>query len=138
MKAYLPALALACLVAAPGASALAQTCTPKHKVTQLVNPGKLTVAMYEYPPFAVTKGGEIGGVDGDVAQSVAKSECLQIQAEIVDPAATIQYVISGKADIAAGDWYRTAERARCWAYPFRCTSTRWASTPRPASRPWPR
>ena len=31
---------------------------------------------------------------------------------MVDPAATIQYVLAGKADIAAGDWYRTAERAK--------------------------
>jgi polar amino acid transport system substrate-binding protein len=112
MKAHLTAFALACLIAAPGTSALAQSCTPKHKITQLVNAGKLTVAVYEYPPFSVTTGNQAGGVDGDIIQSIAKSECLPLQVEVVDPAATIQYVVSGKADIAGGDWYRTAARAK--------------------------
>lgn len=112
MKAQYSALAVACLLALPGAAALAQSCTPTHKIDKLVNPGKLTVAIYEYPPFSVTTGNEIGGVDGDILKNVAKAACLTIQAEVVDPAATIQYVISGKADIAGGDWYRTAERAK--------------------------
>jgi polar amino acid transport system substrate-binding protein len=109
------ALALACLVGATasnGGAALAQTCTPNHKIDQLVTPGKLTVAIYEYPPFAVTADGEIGGVDGEILKSIAKSSCLTLVPLVVDPAATIQYVISGKADIAGGDWYRTAERAK--------------------------
>ena len=110
----LKALALACIVAAaPGSrAALAQTCTPAHKIDSLVSAGKLTVAIYEYPPFAVTSGGEIGGVDGEMLKSIAKAECLTLVPMVVDPAATIQYVISGKADIATGDWYRTAERAK--------------------------
>jgi polar amino acid transport system substrate-binding protein len=92
--------------------ALAQSCTPTHKIDQVVSPGKLTVAIYEYPPYAVTSGGEIGGVDGEMAKYVAKAACLTLNPVVVDPAATIQYVISGKADIAGGDWYRTAERAK--------------------------
>ena len=111
MTVRLPALALACFLA-PGGIAFAQSCTPTHKIDQLVTPGKLTVAIYEYPPFSVTSGNEIGGVDGDILQSIAKSACLTLAPVVVDPAATIQYVISGKADIAGGDWYRTAERAK--------------------------
>jgi polar amino acid transport system substrate-binding protein len=109
------AFALACLVGASvsnGGAARAQTCTPNHKIDQLVTPGKLTVAIYEYPPFSVTTGGEVGGVDGEILKSIAKSSCLTLVPLVVDPAATIQYVISGKADIAGGDWYRTAERAK--------------------------
>ena len=105
------AFALACLLA-PGGMALAQTCTPTHKIDQLVTPGKLTVAIYEYPPYSVTSGGEIGGVDGEMLKYIAKAACLTLTPVVVDPAATIQYVISGKADIAGGDWYRTAERAK--------------------------
>ena len=60
----------------------------------------------------MTSGSEIGGVDGDILKSIAKSACLTLTPVVVDPAATIQYVISGKADIAGGDWYRTAERAK--------------------------
>lgn len=113
MKRCLHVLALACLAAATsGAMAVAQTCTPTHPIDKVVNPGKLTVAIYEYPPFSVTTGGAIGGVDGEMLQVIAKAACLTLQAEVVDPAATIQYVISGKADIAGGDWYRTAERAK--------------------------
>ena len=105
-------------LAALGAAALgcgaglAQDCKPAHTIGSTVSPGKLTVAIYEYPPFAVTANGEIGGVDGEVAKSIAKSECLTFTPVVVDPAATIQYVLAGKADIAAGDWYRTAERAK--------------------------
>ena len=45
-------------------------------------------------------------------KAIAKAECLTMVPVVVDPAATIQYVLAGKADIAAGDWYRTAERAK--------------------------
>ena len=47
-----------------------------------------------------------------MAKAIAKAECLGFNPVVVDPAATIQYVISGRADIAAGDWYRTVERAK--------------------------
>ena len=111
MTVRLLALAAACVFASGGV-ALAQSCTPAHKIDQLVAPGKLTVAIYEYPPFSVTAGGSIGGVDGEMVKSIAKAECLTLTPVVVDPAATIQYVLSGKADIAAGDWYRTAERGK--------------------------
>lgn len=110
MTVKLLSLAAACVLASSGA--FAQSCTPAHKVDALVSPGKLTVAIYEYPPFSVTAGGAIGGVDGEMLKSIAKAECLTLTPVVVDPAATIQYVISGKADIAAGDWYRTAERGK--------------------------
>jgi polar amino acid transport system substrate-binding protein len=93
-------------------AAVAADCTPAHKIDSTVSPGKLTVAIYEYPPFAVTAGGQIGGVDGEILKSIAAAECLAFTPVVVDPAATIQYVLAGKADVAAGDWYRTAERAK--------------------------
>ncbi len=101
-------VALAALLGCGGASA--QDCKPAHKIDSTVAPGKLTVAIYEYPPFSVTSP-ELGGVDGEIAKGIAKAECLTVVPVVVDPAATIQYVISGKADIAGGDWYRTAKRA---------------------------
>jgi polar amino acid transport system substrate-binding protein len=106
LAAFALATALGC------GAAHAQSCTPAHKIDSTVSPGKLTVAIYEYPPFAVTAGGKIGGVDGEIVQAIAASSCLTLVPLVVDPAATIQYVISGKADIAGGDWYRTAERAK--------------------------
>jgi polar amino acid transport system substrate-binding protein len=52
------------------------------------------------------------GLDGDIATEFAKRECLTVKPIAVDPAAAIQYVLSGQADITTGDWYRTAERAK--------------------------
>lgn len=105
-------LAISLAVATGIAPAWAQTCTPTQKIDKLVTPGKLTVAIYEYPPFSLTSGGDVGGVDGELVKAIAKAACLTVMPLVVDPAATIQYVISGKADIAAGDWYRTSERGK--------------------------
>ena len=106
-------IGLAALTAAFTASAaVAQTCTPAHKFPTVAE-GKLTVAIYEYPPFSTASSdGKIGGVDAEIAKKFAEANCLTLVPAVVDPAATIQYVLSGKADLAAGDWYRTAERAK--------------------------
>jgi polar amino acid transport system substrate-binding protein len=89
-----------------------QACKPAHVFTTIA-PGKLTVAIYEYPPFTTASpDGTIGGIDTDIAKRFAAANCLTIVPAVVDPAATIQYVVSGKADIATGDWFRTAERAK--------------------------
>ncbi len=107
-------LGLAVLTAALATSAAwADDCKPAHTFTT-VAPGKLTVAIYEYPPFttASSDGATIGGVDSDVVKAFAAANCLAVVPVVVDPAATIQYVVSGKADVATGDWYRTAERAK--------------------------
>ena len=92
--------------------AYAQECTPKHQFTT-VEAGTLTVAVTTYVPHSfVDDSGNMKGIDGDIAAEFAKRECLQVKAVAVDPAAAIQYVLSGQADITTGDWYRTAERAR--------------------------
>ncbi|MGA0565132.1 substrate-binding periplasmic protein [Ancylobacter sp. VNQ12] len=99
-------------VAFTATAATAQTCTPAHKFPTVAE-GKLTIAIYEYPPFSTASSdGKIGGVDSEIAKKFAAANCLTLVPAIVDPAATIQYVLSGKADLAGGDWYRTAERAK--------------------------
>lgn len=107
-KAGFAALAVVTLSAG---SVLAQDCKPAHEIDQLVNPGQLTVAIYEYPPFSLTAGGQVGGVDGEIVRAIAEAECLELTPIVVDAAATVQNVISGRADVAIGDWYRTSERA---------------------------
>ncbi len=98
------------LICAPIANA--QDCTPKHKF-DTVEAGTLTVAVTTYAPHSfVDDKGEMKGIDGDIAAEFAKRECLKVKAVAVDPAAAIQYVLSGQADITTGDWYRTAERAK--------------------------
>ena len=92
--------------------ASAQDCTPKHELTT-IQPGALTVAVTTYAPYSyVDEAGVMKGIDGDIAAEIAKRECLQVKPVAVDPAAAIQYVLSGQADISTGDWYRTAERAK--------------------------
>lgn len=92
--------------------ASAQECTPKHQFTT-VEAGTLTVAVTTYVPHSfVDDSGNMKGIDGDIAAEFAKRECLKVKAVAVDPAAAIQYVLSGQADITTGDWYRTAERAK--------------------------
>ncbi len=110
---HMTALVGAALATAIGCgAALAQDCKPAHKIDSLVAPGKLTVAIYEYPPFSVTTDGQVAGVDGEILKVIAAEECLTLTPVVVDPAATIQYVLAGKADIAGGDWYRTAARSK--------------------------
>ncbi|RDL50445.1 putative ABC transporter extracellular-binding protein YckB [Ensifer sp. M14] len=92
--------------------ALAQDCTPKHTFST-IEEGTLTVAVTTYVPHSyLDDAGNMKGIDGDIAAEFAKRECLKVKAVAVDPAAAIQYVLSGQADIATGDWYRTAERAK--------------------------
>lgn len=92
--------------------ASAQDCTPKHQFTT-IEPGTLTVAVTTYVPHSfIDDAGNMKGIDGDIAAEFAKRECLKVKAIAVDPAAAIQYVLSGQADLTTGDWYRTAERAK--------------------------
>ena len=56
--------------------------------------------------------GTISGVDGDIVKKIAAMECLKVSASEVSSAAAVPSVISGRADITTGDWYRTAARAK--------------------------
>lgn len=106
MKKLLTSAAFAVLGLAP---ALAQDCTPG---VATVEPGKLTVAIYDYPPFSIVNAdGSVSGIDPAIAAAVASDNCLEFVPAVMDPAATVQAVIAGKADLAIGSWNRTAKRA---------------------------
>lgn len=117
LKYRLPtALVFTCIAMSSAASA--SDCTPAHTFETLV-PGKLTVTVYDAPPFSTTGNGvTFGGVDADILKVIAEKECLEIAPVVVDPAAAIQYVIAGKADIAAGDWYRSVARSKVMGLSF--------------------
>jgi polar amino acid transport system substrate-binding protein len=103
---------LASLMFTESAGAQAQACTPAHHF-QTVKPGVLTIAVAAYPPFdRIDPNGTFSGVDADILQAFADKECLKIEATSTDPAAAIQYVTSGRADISSSAWYRTSERAK--------------------------
>lgn len=93
-------------------TAAAQDCTPQHEFPT-ITPGALTIAVYNYPPFAtVADGNEIGGVDTDIVNLIAERNCLDVVPVVVDPSAVIQNVLTQKVDLGIGDWFRTAERAK--------------------------
>jgi len=107
------ALAASTLLFGLSATFAAQAaCTPKHHFPTIVT-GELTVAASIYAPYStVESDGTISGVDGDIVKKIAAMECLKISVTQVSSAAAVPSVISGRADITTGDWYRTAARAK--------------------------
>ncbi|MEE2952944.1 MAG: transporter substrate-binding domain-containing protein [Pseudomonadota bacterium] len=67
------------------------------------------------PYDALDNAGKAIGVDGDILNEIAKMECLQLKSTSVDASAALNYVVSGRADIASGSYYRTAARAKVLA-----------------------
>lgn len=96
-------------VVAHTVSAFSADCTGE---IQTVEKGKLIVAAYDYPPFSMTSGDGASGVDFDIVKRAAEENCLEVVTLSLDPAATIQAVVSGKSDIAIGSWNRTEKRAQ--------------------------
>ena len=114
--------AVAALVAASTAS-YADNCKPAFEF-KTVTPGKLTVAIYNYPPFSmVTNDNKISGIDTNMVQETAKANCLEVVPLNLAPAAVVQSVVSGKADVAVGAWYRSEAVPRLLASPCRLTAT---------------
>jgi polar amino acid transport system substrate-binding protein len=104
-------IAAAMVLTLTGFTASAQECKPAHQVST-VSPGTLTVAAYELLPYISVKDGGFGGIDADIVREIVAMECLKIEVLSLEPAAVIQAVLSGKADLAVGSWYRTAARAK--------------------------
>jgi len=88
-----------------------EECRPKYGIRGTVEPGKLTVSVPENAPFTSVVDGQPAGIDIEIVKAIAKAECLELNVVLVSAAASIQYVIAGRADVAAGEWYRTAQRA---------------------------
>ena len=92
-------------------STVSKDCEPAHTF-KTVKKGTLTVSTYDLPPFSKLEGKTITGVDGDLIKAIAEKECLTITAKPAATAAIIPTVQAGRSDLAVGDWYRTAERAK--------------------------
>ncbi|WOC14665.1 substrate-binding periplasmic protein [Pseudochrobactrum sp. MP213Fo] len=106
------ALGLAGTALAGTLAASAQDCTPMHKITT-VEAGYLTVAAPTFPPFSIPKGEfDVTGVDGEIVKEIAARECLKIKVAPVEYATAIPFVLSGRADVAIGNYYRTDERSK--------------------------
>lgn len=100
----------ACGNSGASSQAVSPGCKPAHELST-VTKGTLTVATYDLPPFTKVQGLDLTGVDGDILKAIAKKECLTLTVKAMGTAAVIPTVQAGRADVAAGDWYRTAKRA---------------------------
>lgn len=93
-------------------SAAAQDCVPAHTF-KTVEEGVITVAAINFPPYGmINRNGSASGIDGDILKEIARMECLEVSVIPIDGAAALNYVTTGRADVAYGDWYRTAERSK--------------------------
>lgn len=102
--------AISCLI--PIGAAYANDCVPAHEF-ETRTPGVLVHAAVTYMPYsAIDENGQATGVDGEILKAIAKKECLTLKTIPVDSAAAMNYVISGRADLTTGGYYRTAARAK--------------------------
>jgi polar amino acid transport system substrate-binding protein len=95
----------------PAATAPPENCTPTFQVPKTVQPGVLTVAGPDYPPLFTYEGATLGGVDGAFLTYFAEKACLGLDIQVLPASGVIESVRGGRADVAAGGWYITAERA---------------------------
>lgn len=118
-------LATAALVACSNSDSdsVAEDCVPEHEFATDTD-GILKVSTYSLPPYsevldrelsvdgtAFTVGGTLTGVDGDILADFAATECLEIEVHSTAAGAVLSTVQAGGADVGAGNWYRTTERA---------------------------
>jgi polar amino acid transport system substrate-binding protein len=106
------AVAATALTGCGAAAGTAQSadCKPAHTFPSVAQ-GKLSVVLYDLPPFSKLEGNKVTGVDGDIVNAIAEMECLTVSAKSVATAANIPTVQAGRADVSIAAWYRTASRA---------------------------
>lgn len=92
-----------------GSSTVASSCKPRHQL-QTKDKGVLSVTGGTLMPFARITPTELGGVEGDILQEIAKMECVRLKAVPASAAAAIPSVQNGKVDISIGDWNRRVDR----------------------------
>lgn len=93
-----------------GADAVSDGCTPAHPDVETVKDGTLTASTYTFPPFTQVNGTDVSGAEGDILAEIAKMECLTLTAQPLDTGSVITAAQNGRADVASGNWYCTAER----------------------------
>lgn len=95
-----------------GEAAGGEDCTPEYEF-ETIEPGVLTLATYDYPPATVIESdSSITGFEGDILTEFAERNCLALNVTSAGGAgAVIPSIETARADIGAGSWYRTDDRA---------------------------
>ncbi|WP_404430871.1 transporter substrate-binding domain-containing protein [Microbacterium lacus] len=96
--------------AATATSNVTADCTPADTLTTITG-GTLTVTLAALPPFVTADGSTVGGIDGEILTAFAEEQCLTVTGTPVATAAVIPAVQTGRSDVAAGSWWRSASRA---------------------------
>ncbi|KWR70101.1 hypothetical protein RN04_14750 [Arthrobacter sp. W1] len=108
-------IAASALLAGCSASSgsVAEDCTPAYEDFPTVSEGTLTVATYDFAPLTIVEDDKLSGVEGDILNEIAKRQCVTLSVDSAGGAnASIPSVQTGRADIPAGSWLRTSERAK--------------------------
>ncbi|MCA4134809.1 ABC transporter substrate-binding protein [Arthrobacter sp. M4] len=93
-----------------GASGAAGNCTPESQF-KTMRDKTLTIVGPDYPPLFMYQS-NLDGVDGKIIESFASANCLTTDVRVLPAAGVIESVKGGQADLGAGGWYPTAERAK--------------------------
>jgi polar amino acid transport system substrate-binding protein len=101
----------ACGGASNGLGKVDENCKPAHEFKTLKD-GTLTVVSFDLPPFTKVEANDLIGIDGDILKEIAKMECRTLTVTSAGTAAVIPTAQAGRADLAAGNWYRTESRAK--------------------------
>jgi polar amino acid transport system substrate-binding protein len=88
------------------------SCSPAHDGLRTVRQGVLTTATYNFPPFIKLDGTKVGGVEGEILAKIAQMECLDLVGQPLDTGSVVPATQNGRVDIASGNWYCTAARAK--------------------------
>lgn len=86
-------------------------CVPAHPGLTTVDPGKLTVGIFTYPPFAYMEGDEPHGAEVEIIRKIADMECLELAVGEGSFSSQIPNIKDGRLDTSLGSWYRTKERS---------------------------
>ncbi len=102
-------LGLSALAASAVVPLRAATITPELKT---VTPGALTIAFNGDMPMSSLQDGQLIGADGEMITAIAKQLGLRVAPALMDWAATIESVRSGRADLVLGNVGWSAARTQ--------------------------
>jgi polar amino acid transport system substrate-binding protein len=94
-------------------STVSADCEPAHDNVETLKEGVLTIGVANFPPIAEAKGpDDYEGVDIDIIEGFAASECLELKGMPGSATVMVQGVQQEKWDTAPGGWYRSKEREK--------------------------
>ncbi|MGB3482583.1 MAG: transporter substrate-binding domain-containing protein [Mycobacterium sp.] len=102
---------LSACTSAGGSQAPSADCVPAHENLDLISAGTLTIGVSDMPPQSSTTGPDgYSGLDADIINGFAATECLSVTPISGASSAMVPGVEQHRWDTALGGWYRTEKR----------------------------